>query len=81
MSGIKSKGRIKQVNETVEQIKVSVAEDRCFFHVLGDERRYFDLDNLEKHHPELKEYCQQNHAKLESELLKQKELMGFHDKY
>ena len=43
-----------------KKITVSVAEDRCFFHVFGDSYKYFDLQYLQINHPDLRDYCEKN---------------------
>ena len=58
-----------------KKITVSVAEDRCFFHVFGDSYKYFDLQYLQINHPDLRDYCEKNKLELQREFLKQKELM------
>lgn len=58
-----------------KKITVSVAEDRCFFHVFGDSYKYFDLQYLQINHPDLRGYCEKNKLELQREFLKQKELM------
>ena len=56
-----------------KKITVSVAEDRCFFHVFGDSYKYFDLQYLQINHPDLRDYCEKNKLELQREFLKQKE--------
>lgn len=58
-----------------KKITVSVAEDRCFFHVFGDSYKYFDLQYLQINHPDLRDYCEKNKLELQRDFLKQKELM------
>jgi len=58
-----------------KKITVSVAEDRCFFHVFGDSYKYFDLQYLQINHPDLRDYCEKNKLELQREFFKQKELM------
>ena len=49
-----------------KKITVSVAEDRCFFHVFGDSYKYFDLQYLQINHPDLRDYCEKNKLELQS---------------
>lgn len=59
-----------------KKISISIEKDRCFYHVLGDKRKYFDLYSLQARHPELSDYCEKNKFELNRELLKQKELLN-----
>lgn len=62
-------------DDMCKKISVSIEEDRCFYHVLGDKRKYFDLYSLQARHPELSSYCKKNKLELQRDLLKQKELL------
>jgi len=64
-----------------KKIHVSVADGTCFFHVLGDSVRYYDLDSLLLKHPELAEYVTENKFPLMEKLMKQRELMGITEKF
>lgn len=64
-----------------KMVHLAVADNRCFFHVLGDRRQYYDLESVTRAHPELEEYCCENHIELEMEMLRQKELLGFTEKF
>lgn len=57
-------------------IKVDAAENRCFYHVLGDSVEYGDLESVATAHPELEEIIKVHRFELERELLQQKELLG-----
>lgn len=57
------------------KISVSVGNDRCFFHVLGDNYKFYDLYSLQMRHPELDDYCKLHKLELQRELLKQNELL------
>lgn len=61
--------------ETNRKITVVVADGRSFFHVFGDNKKYYDLYSLTCAHKELLDYCQDHRYELESELLKQDELL------
>lgn len=61
---------------TNKKICISVAEDRCFFHVFGDKHKYFDLYSLQVAHPELNDYCKEKGLELERDLLRKNELIG-----
>lgn len=63
------------------KIKVSIGDDRCFFHIYGDQVKYFDLDSLAIKHPDMKEYIELNRFELERSLQKQREQMNFTDKF
>ena len=41
--------------ETNKKITIAVADNQSFFHVLGDNKRYYDLYSLSHSHPELKD--------------------------
>ena len=58
------------------KIKIDTAEDRCFYHILGDYVEYCDLDSIIIAHPELEEIVKLHRFELERELLQQKELLG-----
>lgn len=62
--------------ETNKKITIAVADNQSFFHVLGDNKRYYDLYSLSNSHPELKDYCLNHRYELESDLQKQNELIG-----
>lgn len=62
-------------------IHIAVEDERCFFHVLGDKRQYYDLESLTHEHPDLKEYCDLYNIDLEMEMHRQRELLGFTEKY
>lgn len=62
--------------ETNNKITIVVADNQSFFHVLGDNKRYYDLYSLSRSHPELKDYCLNHRYELESDLQKQNELIG-----
>lgn len=62
--------------ETNKKITIAVADNQSFFHVLGDNKRYYDLYSLSYSHPELKDYCLKHRYELESDLQKQNELIG-----
>lgn len=62
--------------ETNKKITIAVADNQSFFHVLGDNKRYYDLYSLSLSHPELKDYCLNHRYELESDLQKQNELIG-----
>lgn len=68
------------MNTSAKLIHVTVEKERCFFHVLGDKRQFYDLESLTKEHPELKEYCDLHHIELQIEMNRQKELLGFMEK-
>ena len=69
------------MNASAKLVHLTVENQRCFFHVLGDKRQYYDLTSLSQEHPELKEYCDLYHIELEMEMNRQKELLGFTEKY
>lgn len=58
-----------------DKISVSVENERCFFHVLGDNHKFYDLYSLQMKHSELNDYCKLHKLELQSELLKQNELL------
>lgn len=62
--------------ETNKKITIAVTDNQSFFHVLGDNKRYYDLYSLFHAHPELKDYCLNHRYELESALQKQNELIG-----
>lgn len=62
--------------EKNKKITIAVADNQSFFHVLGDNKRYYDLYSLSHSHPELKDYCLNHRYELESDLQKQNELIG-----
>mgnify|MGYP003300362043 CR=1 FL=1 len=55
-------------------IKIVKNEDGCYFHVLGDNMEYYDLENLLINHPELEEYVSQYKYELERELFQCREV-------
>jgi len=63
-------------NRIYGKIKTDTAEDRCFYHVLGDNIEYGDLESVILAHPELEENIELHRFELERELLQQKELLG-----
>lgn len=69
------------MGKLAKSVHIAVADDRCFFHVLGDKHQYYDLESVIRAHSELKEYCCANHIELEMELLRQKEILRFTEKF
>lgn len=59
-----------------EKIMVSVDTDGVFFHVFGDNRKYYDIDSLLLHRQELTDITMSNRYYLESHLLKKRESLG-----
>lgn len=57
------------------KISISISQDRCFYHVFGDNKKYYDLYSLQTKHPELTKYCVENKLQLQRKLLKLKELL------
>ena len=47
-------------------ITVSVSGDECFFHVMGDNKKYFDLESVYEKYPQHKEFLDENYYKLRS---------------
>lgn len=62
-----------------EKITVSHDGDISYFHVLGDERRYLDLEALINNHPELDEYCDTHRFELNRGLLQLQEMIETHE--
>ena len=62
-------------------VHIAIADSRCFFHVLGDKNQYYDLESLIQAHPVLEEYCDKNRIRLEIDMLRQRELLGFSEKF
>lgn len=63
-----------------KEVHISVAGGSCFFHILGDRRRYYDLDSLRRGHPELKDSIDEKKYELQGELMKRREMMGVSDR-
>lgn len=63
-------------NSIYGTIKVETAEDRCYFHVLGDCVEYGDLESLVEAHPELEDIVKLHKFELKRELMQHKELLG-----
>lgn len=55
--------------------KISIGHQNggLFFHVMGDNTRYFDLTSLERSHPELSNFINENRYDLERNLLQRRE--------
>lgn len=60
----------------MDKIIVFAIKDEVFFHVPGDERRYYDLDNVGLNHSELIPYIEANSVRLNREMFKKKELLN-----
>lgn len=58
-------------------ILINTDKDECFYHVLGDIKKYYDLESMKAAHPELCNLIQLNQRELERELHHRKELLGF----
>lgn len=65
----------------LETILINTDEDECFFHVLGDTTKYFDLESMTTAHPELSTLVQLNYRELERELFRQRGLLGLAESY
>lgn len=62
------------MEELQKKVTLSREQSGYYFHVLGDDRIYFDLVAVELHHPELEEYLAVNRFELERELHQLEEL-------
>lgn len=69
------------MEKSTKLVHITVADNRCFFHVFGDKHQYYDLESMAQAHPELKEYCCADHIALEMEIIRQKEILGFTEKF
>lgn len=58
-----------------EKIVVSVDREDVYFHVFGDNRKYFDLDSLLLHHEELSDFIRSNRYSLQRQLYQKKEVL------
>lgn len=56
--------------------KISICHDdvQCYFHVLGDEKKYLDVDSMAASHKELEDYVVSNKFELERDLYRSQEL-------
>ena len=59
-----------------EKIVVMVDKDDVFFHVFGDQRKYYDLGSLSLHHPELDNYVEGNRYSLNRTFYQKREILG-----
>jgi hypothetical protein len=62
-------------------ITISYEDNKCFYHVMGDVKRYFDINSIIREHQEYAEYIEGHRLELEFELSRQKELVGDNEKY
>lgn len=55
--------------------KISIGHQNggMFFHIMGDNTKYFDLISLERSHPELSGFINDNRYDLERNLLQRRE--------
>lgn len=54
-------------------ITIKKADNDIYFSVSGDSRRYFDLESIGIHHPDVKEYIVANHLELERKMMQFRE--------
>ena len=64
---------------TYDKISISSDEYGCYFHVLGDNKNYMDLDSLINNHPELSEYVKEHRYELQRGLYQLQELIETHE--
>jgi len=64
---------------TYDKISISHNEDGCYFHVLGDNKNYLDLEVLVVSHPELSDYIKTHEYELKRGLYQLQELIDTHE--
>lgn len=57
------------------RIMVDSKEGRCFFHVLGDYKEFYDIESMGNAHPEEKAFIELNRYELERILSRECELV------
>ena len=62
-----------------DKISISHNEEGCYFHVLGDDINYFDLEARVNMHPELTNYVKEHGYDLKRGLLQLQELIDTHE--
>ncbi len=65
--------------ETFERITISHDDTECYFHMLGDNRKYFDLESMGESHPKHKEYINQHRYELMRGLYQLREMIETHE--
>ena len=60
----------------MEKISVCISGDEVYFHVLGDNFRYMDMDLLAHRHPELSDELRSRRLDLNREMFVMKERYG-----
>ena len=59
-----------------EKILVTADKDDIFFHVFGDDRKYYDLDSIILHHGALSDYITEHRYKLLRQFNQKREILG-----
>ena len=76
--GQEGKGE-KHMADTFDRITISHDEIDCYFHLLGDTQKYFDLEALEEAHPEYKAYIEDHRYELQRGLFELREMIETHE--
>ena len=67
------------MSATFDRITVSHDDADCYFHLLGDNRKYLDLDSMALEHPETSGYIEQHRYELQRGLYQLQELIETHE--
>lgn len=63
------------VTKVLGKIMVDSKEGRCFFHVLGDCKEFYDVESMENAHPEESAFIELNKNELNRYLYQTQEML------
>ena len=63
------------VTKVLGKIMVDSKEGRCFFHVLGDCKEFYDIESMGNAHPEESAFIELNKRELNRSLYQAQEMM------
>ena len=67
------------MSATFDKITISHDDVDCYFHLLGENRKYLDLESLALEHPEVSDYIEQHRYELQRGLYQLRELIETHE--
>ena len=58
---------VSSVQDKMSLVSVVTSNGDCYFHVIGDSKKYYDLKSIYKIHPEHEEYINEHYFDLNGE--------------
>jgi hypothetical protein len=61
-------------NNRFGKLMITAKDSKCFYHVLGDYKEYYDLTSIDLEHPELHDFIQKQKYTIEMAFFRKKKL-------